>query len=225
VIAYSQRGAQEYREAGFNVERVFVALNAAAPAPENPPPDRLTQFDPRPRVLFVGRLQARKRIDLLLKTCASLPASLQPELVIVGDGPELAELKDLAKSVFPQANFTGGLFGSELEEVFTRADLFVLPGTGGLAIQQAMSFGLPVIAAQGDGTQDDLVRPENGWKIPPGDRKALESVLIEALSDPIRLRQKGAASYRIVEQEANLERMAGSFIAAVNAIQRIIAGD
>jgi glycosyltransferase involved in cell wall biosynthesis len=225
VIAYSQRGAQEYCEAGFSAERVFVALNAAAPAPENPPPERLPQFDPRPRVLFVGRLQARKRIDLLLQTCASLPASLQTELVIVGDGPALPELQDLAKRVYPLAKFTGGLFGSELDKVFTRADLFVLPGTGGLAIQQAMSFGLPVIAAQGDGTQDDLVRPENGWKIPPGDLKALTSALLEALSDPVRLRQKGAASYRIVAQEANLERMARSFIAAVKAVQRIIAGD
>ena len=49
----------------------------------------------------------------------------------------------------------------------------MLPGTGGLAVQQAMAHGLPVIVAQGDGTQDDLVRPENGWQIPPDDLAAL----------------------------------------------------
>lgn len=224
VIAYSQRGAQEYREAGFTAERVFVALNAAAPVPEKPPPVRPPIFDPRPRVLFVGRLQLRKRIDLLLHACACLPAGLQPELVIVGDGPALSQLQNLALSIYPQADFTGGLFGTELEKVFTQADLFVLPGTGGLAIQQAMSFGLPVIAAQGDGTQDDLVRPENGWKIPSSNLLALASALREALSDPVKLRKKGNASYRIVAEEANLERMARSFIAAVNAVQRIIPG-
>jgi len=30
-----------------------------------------------------------------------------------------------------------------------------------------MAYGLPVIVAEGDGTQSDLVRPENGWRIPP----------------------------------------------------------
>ena len=42
---------------------------------------------------------------------------------------------------------------------FAGADLFVLPGTGGLAVQEAMSYALPVIVAKGDGTQEDLVRP------------------------------------------------------------------
>jgi glycosyltransferase involved in cell wall biosynthesis len=94
----------------------------------------------------------------------------------------------------------------------------VLPGTGGLAVQEAMAHGLPVIVAQGDGTQTDLVRPENGWLIPPDDLQALEAVLGEAFSDPARLRRMGAESYRIVAEEVNLEAMVGIFVQALCSV-------
>jgi glycosyltransferase involved in cell wall biosynthesis len=105
-------------------------------------------------LLFVGRLQARKRIDALLRACAELGTN--PRLLIVGDGPERAALESLAKEIYPSAEFVGAKHGAELKPYFEQADLFVLPGTGGLAVQEAMSYGLPVIVAKGDGTQDDL---------------------------------------------------------------------
>jgi glycosyltransferase involved in cell wall biosynthesis len=219
VIAYSQRGAAEYRRMGFEAERVFVAPNAAAPRPTSPPPARPPGFSGRPRVLFVGRLQQRKRLDNLLQACAALPDELQPRLQIVGDGPARPELEALAQSIYPQAEFSGARYGDELAAAFAAADLFVLPGTGGLAVQQAMSFGLPVIVAEGDGTQDDLVRPGNGWQIPADDLEALKAALQAALADAGRLRRMGGESYRIVAEEANLERMVQVFIEALASLQ------
>ena len=113
---------------------------------------------------------------------------------------------------------------TSLKPYFAEADLFVLPGTGGLAVQEAMSHGLPVIVAKGDGTQDDLVRPENGWQIPPGDESALVSTLHEALSDVSRLRKMGAELYRIVSQEINLEKMVEAFVGALNSCTTKTAG-
>jgi glycosyltransferase involved in cell wall biosynthesis len=217
VIAYSKRGGEEYRQVGFPPERVFVASNAAAPQPEHQPPARRDSFAGPPAVLFVGRLQRRKRLDHLLEACANLPNEVRPRLTIVGDGPARLELEALAARIYPQADFAGASYGADLERHFSQADLFVLPGTGGLAVQQAMSFGLPVIVARGDGTQEDLVRPGNGWQIPPDDLAALSSALREALSDATRLRRMGAESYRIVAEEVNLERMVEVFIRALNA--------
>ena len=74
-----------------------------------------------------------------------------------------------------------------------------MPGLGGLAVQQAMAHALPVVVAEADGTQADLVRPDTGWMVPSGDVPVLRNTLIEALSDVARLRQMGAASYRIVQ--------------------------
>jgi glycosyltransferase involved in cell wall biosynthesis len=215
LLAYSRRGAQEYASLGFPRERIFVAYNSVSPAPAHPLPSRPLTFDPRPVVLFVGRLQARKRVDSLLRACAEIQ---NLRLVIVGDGPERPALEALARDVYPHAEFAGSKHGAELKPLFEAADLFVLPGTGGLAVQEAMSYGLPVIVAQGDGTQDDLVREGNGWQIPPDDFEALVATMQEALSDPARLRRMGEESYRIVREEINIERMAETFVTALNLL-------
>jgi glycosyltransferase involved in cell wall biosynthesis len=218
VIAYSKRGAQEYRLQGVPAERVFVAPNATSPRPGKPAPARPPDFQGRPRILFVGRLQERKRVDNLLQACAALPEALQPEVWIVGDGPARPALESLAQRIYPRAEFTGSSYGAQLDQYFEAADLFVLPGTGGLAIQQAMAHGLPVIAAQGDGTQEDLVRVDNGWYVPVDDLPGLKEALQAALSDPARLRRMGAESYRIAVEEVNLEEMVRVFIEALRSV-------
>jgi glycosyltransferase involved in cell wall biosynthesis len=214
MISYSQRGADEYAALGFPREKIFVAYNSVSPAPASKP-DRKPDSVNRLTILFVGRLQARKRIDSLLRACAEIQ---NVRLIIVGDGPERIKLEALAKEIYPSAEFAGTKVGAELKPYFAEADLFVLPGTGGLAVHEAMSHGLPVIVAQGDGTQDDLVRKENGWQIPPDDNAALVAAVREALSDVTRLRRMGEESYRIVAEEINIQKMTEIFIAALNNV-------
>ena len=216
LFTYSRRGADEYVALGFPADKIFVAPNAASPRPTSPIPVRSPTFDGKPCVLFVGRLQARKRIDHLLQACATLSEGMRPRLVIVGDGPERLALESLAKIIYPSAEFPGAKHGPELVPYFSAADLFVLPGTGGLAVQEAMSYGLPVIMGQGDGTNDDLVRPTNGWQL--SGPESLADILQESLSDVSRLRAMGAESYRIVSEEINLERMVEIFVGAVNQL-------
>jgi len=213
LIAYSQRGADEYRALG--VKSVTVAHNAVSPRPQGKPPVRPPMLAAVPVVLYVGRLQVRKRLDILLRACASLPVERQPELVIIGDGPARQSFENLAVQVYPKAVFSGALHGADLEPYYEKADLFALPGTGGLAVQQAMARGLPIIVAQGDGTQDDLVRPLNGWQVPPGDQEAFTAALHQALSDIPRLRAMGAESFRIVSEEINLGTMVEKFVNAL----------
>jgi len=215
MIAYSQRGAEEYAALGFPREKIFVAHNSVS-APPSYIPDRRPQTIDRFTILFVGRLQARKRIDSLLRACAQLES--KPRLVIIGDGPERESLESLAKEIYPSAEFIGAKHGVELKPYFTEADLFVLPGTGGLAVQEAMSYGLPVIVGQGDGTQADLVRKENGWQIPPDNFEALFSTMKDALSNVARLRRMGEESYRIVKEEINIEKMVETFVRVLNML-------
>jgi glycosyltransferase involved in cell wall biosynthesis len=213
MLSYSQRGAEEYSALGFPREKIFVAHNSVSPKPTLKV-ERST-FNTQPSILFVGRLQSRKRIDYLLRACAEMES--KPRLVIVGDGPERAVLESLARDVYPAAEFVGAKHGAEIKPYFAETDLFVLPGTGGLAVQEAMSHGLPVIVAKGDGTQDDLVRAENGWQIPPEDYGALVSTMKNALSDMARLREMGRESFRIVSEEINIQKMADVFVDALNA--------
>lgn len=216
LIAYSHRGADEYKAQGFPAEKIYIAQNAVSTRPAKPYPERTTGPGERRTVLFVGRLQVRKRIDNLLVACANLPEAIRPALWIVGDGPARTDFEALAQKIYPEARFLGAVHGPELARLFRDADLFVLPGTGGLAVQEAMSYGLPVIVAEGDGTQNDLVRSENGWLVPPDDQARLQLALGEALSNSDRLRHMGRESYRIVSQEINVETMVESFIQALN---------
>jgi glycosyltransferase involved in cell wall biosynthesis len=216
LISYSARGAEQYAALGFPAQKVFVAPNATAGKPKYPLPARDPKKGKELTLLYVGRLQARKRLDDLIRACASLQAN--PRLVIVGDGPERSDLESLARQIYPRTEFTGAKFGPELAGYFTQADVFVLPGTGGLAVQEAMSYGLPVVVARGDGTQDDLVRPSNGWQIAPDDPAALLSALDSALADIPRLRAMGAESYRIVAEEVNIEKMVQVFEQAINSV-------
>ncbi|MHB8777076.1 MAG: glycosyltransferase family 4 protein [Anaerolineales bacterium] len=213
MLSYSQRGAEEYAALGFPREKIFVAHNSVSPAPEQKPDDKPQTVD-RATILFVGRLQTRKRVDYLLRACAELKSN--PRLIIVGDGPERVALESFAIDVYPSAEFIGAKHGAELKPYFDQADLFVLPGTGGLAVQEAMSYGLPVIVAKGDGTQDDLVREGNGWQIPPDNYDALVSTMKNAQSSMPRLRRMGQESFRIVSEEINIQKMVDVFVQALN---------
>ncbi|MGH2582633.1 MAG: glycosyltransferase family 4 protein [Anaerolineales bacterium] len=219
MISYSEQGAIEYRALGCSADRVFVAPNAMSPRP-SAAPAHAPQFNGRPIVLYAGRLQARKRLESLMRICASLPDQIKPRLQIVGDGPEKGRLEKIAADVYPDTEFSGALFGDELAERFKTADLFVLPGTGGLAVQQAMSYGLPVIMADDYGSQPDLVTPANGWLLPPNDDAALQTALHEALSDPSRLRRMGEESFRLVQEKFNLETMVDVFVRALSEVRR-----
>lgn len=219
VIAYSKNGAEQYIACGLDASKVFIAPNAAARRPSKSEPIRLDSFyQNRPNVLFVGRLQARKKIEVLLQACASLPEKSKPNLVIVGDGPERERLETLSRDVYPNTRFVGAKHGVELEPFFNQADLFVLPGTGGLAVQQAMAHALPVIVGEADGTQGELVRPQNGWVLSKSDVETLAETMHGAFSDVKKLRAMGEASYQIVTEEVNLEIMVDQFVKALKSV-------
>ena len=93
----------------------------------------------RPIWVNVGRVAVEKNLKAFLEL--DLPGTK----VIVGDGPQLAELK----RTFPDAVFTGAKFETELARYFADADVFVFPSktdTFGLVIIEAMASGLPVAA-------------------------------------------------------------------------------
>jgi glycosyltransferase involved in cell wall biosynthesis len=166
----------------------------------------------------VGRLQERKRVDLLLEACARLDRRV--ELVVVGDGPARESLEAKSEELYPQAQFVGAAYNRELRSWFDWADLFVLPGTGGLAVQQAMASGLPVIVAEGDGTQVDLVSGGNGWLVRPDDLEHLYETLQSGLANPDVLLDMGYKSYQLSVNRFNIEAMVSVFLRAVESVRK-----
>ena len=85
-------------------------------------------------------------------------------------------------------------------------------------MQQAMAHGLPVVVAEADGTQRDMVASENGWLVPPGDLSALQAALQDALSDRERLHQMGEVSHRMVAERINIEVMVEAFMGTLGTV-------
>ncbi len=110
---------------------------------------------PRPALLYVGRVAIEKNIEAFLKL--DVPGSK----VVVGDGPQLAQLRGR----FPDVRFCGPKFGEELAAHFAAADLFVFPSltdTFGLVLLEAMASGLPVAAYPVPGPLDVVTDPAAG---------------------------------------------------------------
>lgn len=104
-----------------------------------------------------------------------LPESVRSgvQLLIVGDGPLLPELRSQAPD---NVTFTGAKHGEELAELYASADLFVFPScteTFGNVVLEAMASGLPVIAADAGGTRDLVVPGVTGNPFEPRNPAAL----------------------------------------------------
>ncbi len=234
LIAYSSKGAEDYVKLGARPENVFVAPNAVKGrrgedgrmggegqrkmgGGEN---ERMRGGASVPTVLSLGRLLDSKRVDDLIVACAE--SESQPELIVAGDGPDMDRLRKIASDRYPKTSFTGHITGERLDQVLGSVDLFVLPGLGGLAIQQAVSSGLPVIVASGDGTQADLVDDGvNGYLIREGDIEALAGRIDElCASRELRL-SMGMKSKEIASKVVNLDAMLDSMMAAFDTSIRV----
>ncbi|MBU6235221.1 MAG: glycosyltransferase family 1 protein [Alphaproteobacteria bacterium] len=102
---------------------------------------------PKPVHLFVGRIAIEKNI------AAFLDLPLEGSKVVVGQGPQLDELR----ARYPDVIFTGPKVGQELGDHFRSADVFVFPSltdTFGLVIVEAMACGLPVAGYNVTGPKD-----------------------------------------------------------------------
>jgi glycosyltransferase involved in cell wall biosynthesis len=111
-------------------------------------PDDTSVLDlPRPVFITVARLAVEKNLDAFLSL--DLPGSK----VVVGDGPQRAELEKR----YPDVTFTGFKAGAELAALYASADVFVFPSltdTFGLVLLEAAACGLPIAAFPVQGPQD-----------------------------------------------------------------------
>ncbi|MEJ5345374.1 MAG: glycosyltransferase family 1 protein [Chloroflexus sp.] len=151
-------------------------------------------------VLYVGRVAAEKRVDLLPEAIRGLPNT---RLVIVGDGPFRSELQRRCAGL--PVHFTGYLKGDDLATAYASADVFVFPSdtdTFGQVVQEAMASALPVVAARAGGALDLIHHGQNGYLFTPGVVSDLRSRLREVLvSDERRLAQ-GTVGRAIAEQRS-----------------------
>lgn len=162
------------------------------------------RFDPRHRdedlrrqlapsgerlVGFVGRVAPEKQVRDLI-ALADLPGT---RLVVVGDGPDRAQLqRDL-----PGAHFTGMLHGADLARTMASLDVLVAPGeseTFCQVVQESMASGVPVVAPAAGGPRDLVDESRTGWLYAPGDLVDMRDRVRDLAGDPAKRDAFGAAA-------------------------------
>jgi glycosyltransferase involved in cell wall biosynthesis len=132
-------------------------------------------------ILFIGRLTFQKNVSVLIKTLNYLPSNFQ--LSIVGDGPELGELKELASDYPNRVKFYPPT--SDLSTLYRSANMFCLPSRWeGFpnVIAEALSFGLPCVGfRECSGIPQLIFDNQNGFTAKKmGDPKSLAETLVAA---------------------------------------------
>ncbi|WP_118829968.1 glycosyltransferase family 4 protein [Salinibacter ruber] len=156
--------------------------------------------DGAPVVLFAGKLVEEKAPDVLLDAFVSLETD-ESHLVIVGSGPMEEALRAKMES-HTRVHFLGFQNQSRMPVVYRLGDLVALPSrseTWGLAVNEAMACGRPVVVSERVGCTPDLVDETNGRVVPPDDADALACALDELLANQDHLQSMGRRSAKRIE--------------------------
>jgi glycosyltransferase involved in cell wall biosynthesis len=141
-------------------------------------------------VLFAGRLDANKGIDILLRAAKELLRDV-PDLafVIVGDdfgAREFLQLLAKQEGITRDVFFTGRLNREDLLSAFKNAFVFAFPSlyeAFGIVLIEAMAAGIPVIASDSSAIPCVVSHGRTGLLFPTGDFRALADALREVLRD------------------------------------------
>jgi glycosyltransferase involved in cell wall biosynthesis len=187
---------------GLRRDDVHVLTNPAPP-PRDVEPERL----PEGTFVFVGRLTRQKALPLAFAAVERVPGA---RLVVVGDGPDRAELERLAGE---RVELRGALPRDEALRVVAGATAAVLPSAWENlphSAVEALSVGVPVVATAVGGVPEVVLDGENGLLVPPGDQEALAAAIRRVLEEPgLRERLAAAAkpSVEAISSEAVYTRL------------------
>ena len=176
------------------------------------------------RFVLACRLEARKRVRMVLEALIQLPDAL---LDIVGDGSERAILEALALSwgVSTRVRFLG--FQTHLGPAFAAGHVAVSCGSEegiGHSVLEAMAVGRPVIATRASGVAEVVRDGQDGFLVEPT-VASLAAAMRQAASDPERLKLLGRAARTRVESGFTVEQMCLGYRAEYEAVLETAKGD
>ena len=157
----------------------------------------------KPTLLFVGRLDKEKNVDVVLRALAKTKGTVDIHFAIAGHGAEGARLKKLAKKLSIENNvtFLGFVPDALLPSLYAAADCFVNAGIAELqciVAMEAMATGLPIVGARAVALPELIHQGENGFLFEPGNSAELAERLIEIFSDAALRERMGKKSLEII---------------------------
>jgi glycosyltransferase involved in cell wall biosynthesis len=157
-----------------------------------------------PVILYVGRLDREKRIELILRALPQIVESVDAHLVLAGTGKLMAEFEHMAEEigVRGRVTFPGFVPNEDLPSLYRMADVFVIAGTAELqsiVTMEAMASGLPIVAVNAVALPELVHDGENGYLFPEGDSEVLAQRASAILSNPALKAKMGQKSLDIIQ--------------------------
>jgi phosphatidylinositol alpha-mannosyltransferase len=168
---------------GVDTERFHPSVE---PFPEWRDPDRVN-------LLFVGRLDPRKGVQVLLDALPEVVARTRgrARLLVVGDSYLRGRFEaSVGPSARGHVHFVGHVTSRDLPRWYATGDIFVSPALGhesfGIVLAEAMAAGRAVVASDIPGYRSVVQPGVNGVVSPPGDVPALAEAIVTLVEDPER---------------------------------------
>lgn len=153
---------------------------------------------PGRKVLFLGRIERRKGLEVLIQAMARL-RDLDATLYVAGTGPQESASRSLAKSLGVKSEFLGRIGEEDLPRIYRSVDLYCAPGLGGesfgIVLAEAFAAGAAVVCSDLPGYR--AVAAGAAILVPPGDAGLLADSLRRVLTDDALGTDMRKASRRI----------------------------
>lgn len=221
LLVYGDRAKDLGRSYGVPAEKIQVIYNSIYP--EALTGSAREDAGPVRTIIYSSRLTARHRLDLLAEALGGMAVEDRPKVLIVGEGAERPRLEEVFAEHGVDADFRGAVYDyGQLRALYAQADLAVSVGGAGLNVTQAMSFGVPVLAEDGNPDSspeiEAVVEGVTGRYYQTGDAGSLRRVLTDLLASPEQLRQLGEASLAVVRDRYTAEKHADAIENALDTL-------
>lgn len=159
--------------------------------------------DSKPVILFVGRIDREKNLDMVIKAFTKILASSDARLVIAGEGKEKLNLFKLCTrlGVTGKVIFTGFVSDKDLPSLYCMADIFVMASSAELqsiATMEAMASGQPVVAADVLALPELVHHGKNGYLFKEGNSDSLAQSILNIISGRKLRKKMSEESLRII---------------------------
>jgi glycosyltransferase involved in cell wall biosynthesis len=207
IYVPSQSACQQLVEKEIAAERIHllphgVDIERFHPRKNNGFLKKRFPVDDGLKLLYVGSVSRQKNLHILSRAYQMLYQQRKDvQLIVVGDGPYLAEMKEKLEGT--SCFFTGYLNGDDLATVYASCDIFIYPSTTdsfGRAVLEAQASGLPVIVTDRGGPQENIVAGKTGLSITGDDADSIVDALHFLIANPAAAREMSRAARQYMEE-------------------------
>ena len=157
-----------------------------------------------PILLFVGRVDKEKNVDMVLKAIAKIPKDIKFHFAVAGNGAEKKKLEKLTQKLGleKQVTFLGFVPDEDLPALYATSDCFVNAGIAELqciAMMEAMASKLPVLGVNAMALPELCHDNENGYLFEENDIEGLAKLIAQMMSDEELRKKMGEKSLEIIQ--------------------------